>query len=313
MDEQSLQSPQTVEIPPEKSTLLPILIGLLLLTLVGIGGYFFVKNQTNQSIVVIPTVIPSIPSVPTQVVLDEATNWKTYTNTKYGYSLKYPSDYNIESCHYCTDLPKMEMISIFYALATNNSQGYGFISINIIYPSLEDIRKLNKITIGNNLEAYTETKKSFEYESKYIYFLNGSNVISISYSGIGSSSNINVPLSSLKDYAIFNQILSTLRFDSLTPSKFLDQNQVSDNCVRDSDCILINKDSNYGCNFSGECQPVDYSLDKWMSVNAGSQQEYIKNKCPDILKMGRPNCFPKPINDQYTSKCISNRCQKVPI
>lgn len=63
---------------------------LIILLLVGVGGYlYFTKSSTKP---VIPQPTPSV--TPTKAV-DETANWKTYTSTTLGFSIKYPSDAKI--------------------------------------------------------------------------------------------------------------------------------------------------------------------------------------------------------------------------
>ncbi len=112
MDEQSFQTPQvevSSENPPKKSALLPILIGVLFLTVVSVSAFFLVKNQTNQSTVPVPTVVPSFTSILTSPVQDEtvntegtrSANWKTYTNKELSIEFKYPQNWNeVSSCKF---------------------------------------------------------------------------------------------------------------------------------------------------------------------------------------------------------------------
>lgn len=71
------------------SKIIPIIIVIIILILVGAGSYILgTKNsQPATENIIQTTPIPS--PIPTT---DPTSNWKTYTNTKYGYSIKYPSD-----------------------------------------------------------------------------------------------------------------------------------------------------------------------------------------------------------------------------
>lgn len=67
-----------------------ILAGIVILLAVA-GGIFYLGRITApklQNITTSPTPQPS--------PVDETANWKTYTNTKYGYSLKYPPETILE-------------------------------------------------------------------------------------------------------------------------------------------------------------------------------------------------------------------------
>ncbi len=81
-----------------------ILVGVLVIAVV-VGGVYFLGKQatpkTSQSLqpttqptiqptTVPPILTPNVNSAPTGA--EEAADWKTYTNTKYGFSFQYPSD-----------------------------------------------------------------------------------------------------------------------------------------------------------------------------------------------------------------------------
>lgn len=68
--------------------LAPILIVLLIA--LGVGGYFFLESRRIDYVMQpIPVTVSSNESSTSA----ETTNWKTYTNTKYGYRFQYPNNY----------------------------------------------------------------------------------------------------------------------------------------------------------------------------------------------------------------------------
>ncbi|MBI2049417.1 hypothetical protein HYT32_00675 [Candidatus Roizmanbacteria bacterium] len=71
-----------------------ILIVLILIAVVGAGGYFLGANQNQVGQNQPQPVTPITPSSPTPTP-DEIAKWKTYINTKYGLELKYPSNFEI--------------------------------------------------------------------------------------------------------------------------------------------------------------------------------------------------------------------------
>ncbi len=81
-----------------------VLIGMVA-TLLAIGGYFVLVKK-SEPIIQQPTSTPTqtetpislkpIPKSPTPIV-DKTENWKTYTNTDYGFEIKIPSDWTVES------------------------------------------------------------------------------------------------------------------------------------------------------------------------------------------------------------------------
>ena len=76
-----------------KNGFTPILIIVFIALIAGAGGFLVYQKQTKPS--------PS-PTPPSQQInqpsptSDPTTNWETYINTKYEYSIKYPTDWNIE-------------------------------------------------------------------------------------------------------------------------------------------------------------------------------------------------------------------------
>jgi hypothetical protein len=72
-----------------------IILVVVIVVLVGVVGYFaFVKK--SEPVVQQPTPTPTqtkTPASPTPTPTSQATNLKTYTNTQYGFELKYPNDW----------------------------------------------------------------------------------------------------------------------------------------------------------------------------------------------------------------------------
>ncbi len=70
-----------------------ILVGVAVLLVAGVvgGGYFLWSRSQNQTIQSSPT--PSAEST-----LDSTADWKTYTDDKRGFLLKYPTDFIISEC-----------------------------------------------------------------------------------------------------------------------------------------------------------------------------------------------------------------------
>ena len=68
------------------------LIIVVLFTIVYAGIYLYLNSQLNQITKSSPTPLPAETSVKED---DPTANWKTYTNTKYNFSFKYPKDLSI--------------------------------------------------------------------------------------------------------------------------------------------------------------------------------------------------------------------------
>jgi len=69
----------------------PIVV-LVLIIIVGIVAYYFGTQKKKPALLITPT--PVLTTVP---ATNTIANWKTYTNTKYGYSIMYPQTWNIKS------------------------------------------------------------------------------------------------------------------------------------------------------------------------------------------------------------------------
>ncbi len=81
-------------------------------------------------------------------------------------------------------------------------------------------------------------------------------------------------------------------------------------CQVDSDCQLVVARSAADCSFEEyDCQPDDYSQNKWIGVNKTWYGNTKTKFCP-VDQYPRKSCFPKPINDNYRAKCDKNQCRK---
>ena len=78
----------TPSTPKAKSKLMPILLIVLILVLLGVGGIYAYKNFFVKT----PEPTPTPISTP-EVTPDPTADWKTYTNNKRGYSMRYPTDW----------------------------------------------------------------------------------------------------------------------------------------------------------------------------------------------------------------------------
>ena len=107
------------------------------------------------------------------------------------------------------------------------------------------------------------------------------------------------------------QTQTPVTLTTITPSVIPIQDDNKDMCNNDSDCQLVMNGDWSKCNYSGACQPIDYSLKKWIAVNSAWFNKTLHKNCPDIDKIGAPQCFPKPINDNYTAKCFNHLCNKI--
>jgi len=85
-------------------------------------------------------------------------------------------------------------------------------------------------------------------------------------------------------------------------------------CEGAEDCMLINKDLEYSCCWVGACDPIDYSLEKWIAVNKAWFDEGRLTSCPATQECGpAPLCVIQAVNVDFTAQCgVDQVCQKVP-
>ena len=106
----------------QKGFALPlVLVGILLIGLIGAGGYYFYQTKSKDS-QNIPTSRPS-PQAQT-IKKDETSDWKVYENQEIGYSIKYPTDANIKVYTTLSDISLNKTITII-----NFNKGNSYISI----------------------------------------------------------------------------------------------------------------------------------------------------------------------------------------
>lgn len=169
----------------------PLVVIVIVIAVLAIGGYFVLKTK----VAVAPTQSPTISST---TAPNEASGWKTYTNTKYGFELKFPSNwsgYKVGAERKLTD--GGTSISFDFPFTINGTKTYYNSAFQIIiYPisvwpsvQLSDGSKPLKLTENNN----------------YIY----------SYAigqDLGGNSQLETAASDM------NSILSTFKFTSLIQS-----------------------------------------------------------------------------------------------
>jgi hypothetical protein len=72
-----------------------ILIGVIII-LVVVGGYFLWSQKSKPAVeqpVQTPTITQTDTTITTPTTNDKTANWKTYTNSKYGFEFKYPASF----------------------------------------------------------------------------------------------------------------------------------------------------------------------------------------------------------------------------
>jgi hypothetical protein len=199
------------QIPTQpKPKLFLIFLGLFLVLLAGIGGYYLGQRKTS-----ITQQVKSPSPVPTQET-DPTANWKTYQNDVYGFKFEYPSDWNLE----LPDGPGYPQIVSPDKKSNIVIFGYpkGGISGQVILDNHCNNGKnhinleRHDLKIGNIPAIYC-TDKNSSSRKLAIFFLVQKDDFQIELEGYFDKS------SREKSIKLFDQILSTF--------KFLDSNQSS--------------------------------------------------------------------------------------
>lgn len=194
--------------------LAPILIVLILAVL--IGGYLVYQNQPK------PTPSPQ-PTNQLSPASDETANWKTYTNSKYGFSFKYPSDLVVSepgSIRLTNEVPMSQVASDKYINI--------LIFVHSIDPQIDLKKWVEKDTTRNRPDGtvgsiVVGTIENYKSSSLQGFTYHGGAEVNIKHVVIQKKDNIiDFTLDcyqtgcSYKDNPdaerIFNQILSTFKF-----------------------------------------------------------------------------------------------------
>jgi len=140
-----------VEVPveeniPTKSKLPLIIMGVLLVILVGAGTFFLGKksatSQTAQQVIITQAPSPTqtidskaiVPS--SEVMQDETASWKTYNNSKIGYSFKAPTTWNVNINNDDSSLSHQDAVGNVSIGLVNAEPGmvYSSPTIEILFP-----------------------------------------------------------------------------------------------------------------------------------------------------------------------------------
>lgn len=203
-----------------------LILGALLLVLVGAGAYYLgTKNvQTQQQ-----TVSPIVSQQTLTPAVDQTANWQTYTNSTFGFSIKYPLDLKMSGAK---DDPRSILSVMFEKQVGANPDVVGSIAYWVelwVYP-LDDTQDLKTWTTNdadqhlrqafstkqvsvfsyneNGLEGYTADGGQ-QWVAKYVWVYNNKYVFRFA---VGDGDPNGDYRNNKEAQVVFNQILSTLTF-----------------------------------------------------------------------------------------------------
>jgi len=217
--------PQPVPEPSKpkvnKKLVMAIAAVLLLLTAGSIAAYFLVfKNQTAQ-----PSPIPTPEATATP---DPTANWETYTNEKYGFSLKYPTGWTFAERKDANN--NSTGAFLFTSPATSEKIGAYTLTINVedtTESSIEDyvnslisqnpVRQPGQLKFDERTQLSIDEQPAIKLSNVFaydqavdkIFILYNQKLFSISYP-VGEE-NLNI-YQAVENNKIAIQILSTFQF-----------------------------------------------------------------------------------------------------
>jgi hypothetical protein len=185
-----------------------LLVGIIVIALIGGGVYYLGTKNTSTP------AQNQIAATPTPSHLKEpASNWKTYTNTQYGYSIKYPANANFSEETFTQSQfygKSLGAIHIGIPAKNPNKESPTSKIVNVyIWNSSTDqplysaaMKHGKYIDIGNYKALYDVPLREAGPEQK-IYYIQGPN----KFYEISQDD-----LLPLEESSIFDQILSTFKF-----------------------------------------------------------------------------------------------------
>lgn len=216
----TMTQPSTVDSRPNANNFLVVLLSVLLFISVSIAGFFAYQTQmlvkelmslkSSPSPVVQVSTEPTIePTSVVRATSDPTADWKTYTNTKDGYTLKYPSNLGLIFLDCSKGLNSYNFVLADKENTGCYAQGEGWI-INSEgssdCASTEAWKSVSERIKINDLDAIKCTH-TFIGEQMYPGPINRINVTFIK-----DGKYISFDLKDLKYVELFDQILSTFKF-----------------------------------------------------------------------------------------------------
>jgi hypothetical protein len=225
---------QQPQIPVQKNNnSVVIILCLVIVILVGVSAYLFGVNQGKLQTVT-PTPSNLTVNTPSENINSPITantiipmdlpnltaNWQKYSNSKYGFSFKYPNDWKLE-----ISPTKGEEFNITLDKKSNTKE-IGFVPIQFSINMAQDQNGTVKITTISEAEkvyrvSKSQNRREILIDKKSVVVVNGnideegpSMGLFLQYDFVQINNEVLVIQLGNKDYSdIFDQILSTLTFN----------------------------------------------------------------------------------------------------
>ncbi|MDD5750338.1 MAG: PsbP-related protein [Candidatus Pacebacteria bacterium] len=195
-----------------------IVLILIVILLVAIAGYFVFMEKTAMPVQI---------STPVSLTPDEIAFWKTYTNTKYGFEVKYPDYWEIDSSSWETnsstdgvEYPYYHYIPFLGVLGEDTERiGLGTADIlngeNYDFSTIADFRKWHDRYMGSNEVEKAEKSKINQLNiiktheangvnsvGEYIYIIHDNLVIFLTHDSADDA----------QTQLVFDKFVSTFKF-----------------------------------------------------------------------------------------------------
>lgn len=183
----------------KKGAFLSLFFILVLLIAVSISTVMDLQKQDQKSSVVSPT-------------QSTTTNWKTYTSTKYGYSIKYPLDWLVRECPVspdCSPTDETTYINSQENIGSKTEPIQYFLYISSYTDDLPKEYTFTQELINNKTVLRTADFPSRSGAETVLFKRNDRDYISIGFTPYDNKGPF--PQQE-KFYKTFNQILQTFRF-----------------------------------------------------------------------------------------------------
>ncbi len=157
-----------------------IILVIVIVVLIGAVGYFaFVKKSepVAQQSTPTPTQM-NTPVSPTPTPKDETANWKIYNNTRYSYTVKYPSNWYVDTTYSENDFTQRGPVedNEFIGGDTGFSNYPNASSYNMENPAPKDLYSVSlmiyKVASGISYDQFISSKH-FGYDKKENITING--------------------------------------------------------------------------------------------------------------------------------------------